>query len=149
MSNVIKLDLDLGNKTKVQLGEDENTCVELNLSDMGIINRLSKAQKDIAEQLKAREEKWGNLENATNEDISNLLDETETEIRKIVDYIFDAPVSDSFLKNTSALSVCNGEYAYEILIAKMFELYEKTIAAEAKKMQKRIKGRSTVQKYIK
>lgn len=149
MSNVVKLDLNLGNKTKVQLGEDENTFVELNLSDAGIVTRLSKAQNDIAEQLKANDDKWKTLENASGEEVTDLLNETEEKIRNLVDYIFDAPVSAAFLKNSSALSIYNGEYAYEILISKIFELYEKTIANDAKAMQKRIKGRNTVQKYIK
>ena len=71
----------------------------------------------------------------------------ETEIRSIIDNVFDAEIADKLLGNSSAFSPVNGKFKYEHIIECMLKCYEQQIQDEAPKFNAR-KVQKYTNKYI-
>lgn len=135
MSN--NINFNFNKKKKFTIDGDENRVIELDTFDVGVVKRFN----DNFEKIEELQEKQAKLtELAKNEkdnaalDFSKLFAEIEKDIRMIIDHIFDSPVSDVILGNSSAFSPSNGKFKFEEIIDVLSSLYEKDIQAETQKI---------------
>ena len=160
--NDLSGNIDLGYSTKKKrfsVGGDVNNVVELDTSDLGVANRLSKSMKDF----KDLENKWNALNESANtiidtddmevamqstEDFSKQFDELELQVRGLIDKVFDSEVADKCLGSSSAFSPINGYFKYEHIITALLNCYEQQIKDEAPKFNARKINKYT-NKYIK
>lgn len=149
--------IDIGfnvNKQRYTVGGDLDKVIELDTSDLNIVNRLSKAVPELnkltdkwekanesAEALSTAEDADSALKHS--KEFSDNMDAMEKAVRQILDDIFDSPVADTILGNTSAFSPVNGYYKFEHIINSLVKCYEQNIQDEAPKFNAR-----KVEKYI-
>ena len=148
---VIDLTATRKKRFHVNRGTGAEGVLELNTSDMSVITRL--------EDLYPKLEKLGqeaSLKQVTAEENSNermtariakTLEKIDSQMREIVDEIFDSNVSEICAPDGSMFDPFNGEFRYEHIISTLSKLYEGNISAEFTKMSDRIKKRTS--KYTK
>lgn len=131
---IIDLNLDGIKRQKFRINGVTGAIIELNLSDIGIVSRLQKGMKE----LQAAVEKIRNSGDITEENFQDTLDEIDAEMRRVVDYIFDYPVSAVCAKGGTMYDVKDGKMRYEIILDKLTKLYEDNIHDEYEKFKSRI-----------
>lgn len=144
-NDVIDLDLSITNKKKFRFNKDDTKIVEINTSDMNLLQRVSVAYP----KLEALQEKSTKLTEGLNpegnraiEDIATMaerLAEIDKEMRGLIDYMFDAPLSAAVAPSGSMYDPFNGSFRYEHIIAVMMSQYEENLQSEFGKMEKQLK----------
>ena len=132
--NIIDLNLDGIKKQKFRINGEPGAIIELNLSDLNIVDRLKKGMKQLQEEVS----KIPNIDSVDEENLQETLDEIDAKMRKSVDYIFDFPVSAVCAKSGTMYDVKDGKLRYEIILDGLTKLYEENIQTEYKKFQSRI-----------
>lgn len=149
VNDIIDLDLQVIRKKRFRFNKDDNRILELNTSDMNIIARIS----DVYPKLKALQEKASKLmeglnpnetddPNALMQDvttIANRLKEVDTEMRKLLDYMFDSNVSEITAPDGSMYDPFNGSFRFEYIITLLMKQYEDNLQSEFGKMEKQLK----------
>lgn len=146
-NNVVgNIDLSALKKKRFTIDGDENRIIELDTSDIMITSRLAEAYPKIEDLLK-RVQNIPTVEDNT-DDINTMvnglsqfgknLKEIDTEMRQLIDYIFDAPVSEVCAPTGSMYDPKQGSFRAEIIIDVLMQLYENDIKAETKKIKSRI-----------
>ena len=147
-NDIIDLDLSITKKKKFRFDKDDTRVVEINTSDMNLMQRVNVAYP----KLQALQDKASKLaegleiddENAA-EAIESLavmaerLTEIDTEMREMLDYMFDAPVSAAAAPTGSMYDPFNGSFRHEYIIAIIMKQYEDNLQSEFKKMEKQLK----------
>lgn len=139
MNNVI--DLSLSIKKKIRIDNDDNRIIELNTSDMGIVERINGlADKMVELSKKFVDVKYDDdLEERINGDaLAEEIKTIDSEMRKIIDDLFQSPISDVCVPDGTMFDMFNGEFMYEIIISKLLTLYADNIHAETEKTLSRI-----------
>lgn len=148
-NDVQDLNLSVLKKKRFRIDEDNNKILELNTSDLSIVNRLDETYP----KLKKLEEKATELintpdvnENSSDEDIeigmsslAKLLKEIDSEMRDCLDYIFDSNVSELCASSGSMYDPINGKLRYEHLVDILLALYEDNLKREASAIKARVK----------
>ena len=148
-NNVIDLDLSVTSKKKFRFDKDDTRVVEVNTSDMNLMQRVNVAYP----KLQTLQEKASKLteglsmdENSSEADaISDIatmaerLSAVDEEMRELIDYMFDAPVSSAAAPTGSMYDPFNGSFRYEHIIAIMMKQYEDNLQSEFGKMEKQLK----------
>ena len=136
-NNIIDIDLSVTRKKRFRIDGDDSRIIELNTSDMTILNRLDESER----RLKALAES-ANVdltgEDETDSAVVTRLLATDKEMRDIIDYLFDSPVADICAPDGSMYDPFNGKYRFEHIMEILFALYEKNISEEIKKMRKNV-----------
>lgn len=147
---VLSLDLsELSKKRKVVINGDENKYIELDTTDFSILNRI----QDSGSKLKNIAEKYQNISEIKDDEesfnnLSNCIRELDTEMRKIIDDIFDYKVCEVILPTGTMFDIMkNGKFKYEFIIDKISSLYGDDISESIAKMQKNISKKT--KKYTK
>lgn len=137
-NNIVDIDLSITRKKRFRIDGDDNRIIELNTSDMTILNRLDEADKQLREL--ADKATFGMSETGEddNADTVKELLATDKQMRAIIDYLFDAPVSDVCAPDGSMYDPFNGKYRFEHIMEILFALYEKNISEEIKKMRRNV-----------
>ena len=73
--------------------------------------------------------------------VKKLLN-TDAEMRELMDYLFDSPVSAVCAPQGSMYDPFNGKYRFEHIMETLFALYESNIEAEYKKMKANVNKRT-------
>lgn len=162
MAEKNNINLNINTKQKFTIDGDRRRVVELDTHDLALVNRLSESIKKM-NALKDEWEKLGDLSSEPEELTEGEVDEAllkevadfsdqfaiiEAKMRSIVDYIFDCEgLCQTVLGGASIFSPVNGTYKFEQIIDVFTGLYEDTIEAEAKKINKRTVEAKT-SKYI-
>ena len=146
-NDVIDLDLSVTKKKKFRFDKDDNRTIEVNTSDMNIMQRMSVAYPKLQElQDKASKLTEGlkiDDEDSAIKDMSTMaerLSAVDTEMRELLDYMFDAPVSAAAAPDGSMYDPFNGSFRFEHIIAIMMTQYEKNLQSEFGKMEKQMKA---------
>lgn len=149
VNNIIDLDLSITEKKKFRFGKDDTRIVEINTSDMNLMQRVSTAYPKLQDlQTKASKLTEGvHLEDEDSEvsaitgitTIAERLSVVDTEMRELLDYMFDAPISAAAAPSGSMYDPFNGSFRYEHLIAVMMKQYEDNLQSEFSKMEKQLK----------
>ena len=145
-NNIIDIDLSVTRKKRFRIDGDDSRIIELNTSDMTILNRLDESER----RLKALAES-ANVdltgEDETDGAVVTRLLATDKEMRDIIDYLFDSPIADICAPDGSMYDPFNGKYRFEHILETLFTLYEQNISDEIKKMRKNV--RKHTDKYTK
>lgn len=131
-------------KKRFMIDDDESTVLELNTSDMNIVSRLS----EVYPKFEALEEKVSHIgDGFSPEDdsveslktVGDRLKAVDTEMRQLLDYLFDSNVSEVCAPFGSMYDPINGEARYEHIINALIPLYDEAISTETKKVKARVK----------
>lgn len=135
----------------VNRGSGDYGILELNTSDMSIINRLEnlypKLQKLSQDAAIKQLDKEGSDDERYTAKIAQALTKIDTEMRHIIDEIFDSNVSEVCAPYGSMMDPFNGDFRFEHIIDAISSLYENNINAEYKAMSEKMKKRTA--KYTK
>ena len=147
-NDIIDLDLSITKKKKFRFDKDDNRVVEINTSDMNLMQRVSEAYP----KLQALQEKSMKLtEGLSNEGeaeesaitsiatMAERLAVVDAEMRELLDYMFDAPVSAAAAPNGSMYDPFNGSFRYEHIVSVVMKQYEDNLQSEFGKMEKQLK----------
>jgi hypothetical protein len=154
--DIIDLDLSVTRKKRFRFDKDNNRILELNVSDMNIMSRISEAYP----KLKAQQEKAGKLMEGIEVDddsedgieksmatMSERLKAIDNDMRELIDYMFNAPVSAVAAPDGSMYDPYEGSFRFEYIITLLIQQYENNLQAEFKKMSKQMERHTA--KYTK
>lgn len=159
------INLNINTRKKFSIDGNPNKIIELDVTDISIIDRYKESvekMRGLAENYERMGTIANELKTATDGDeidtdttygkISEFTGEMkklERKMRDIIDFIFDSPISDTILENTSAFSPVNGKcYKYEQILEVLSNLYTKSISSDIQKINKSNVRKHTA-KYIK
>lgn len=134
-SNVIDLDLSVLRKQRIRIDGDDNRIVELNLSDMGIMERL-KTSYDKLNELSVKYHIEEEVDEDNTDKVIEKLQEIDKDMRDLINYIFDSDISDIVAPSGTMADPINGKFRYEHIIEKFISLYDTSFESEFKKMSK-------------
>ena len=140
VNNVVDIDLPLEG-TKIRFGKDDNRMVTVNLSDFNLISRMNEAYPKLgklAERVTELADVKGETLEQSMDNMSKLFTEIDAEMRELVNFIFDADVSSAALPNGNMYSLCNGSYAFEIILETVLKLCTEQYQVEFDKMKKKV-----------
>lgn len=133
-TGIIDIDLSVTKKKQFRIDGDDNRIIELNTSDMTIIERLNETYPKL-ESLSVK------VSDLSSEDVDagvKTLKEVDNEMRDLLDYVFDSPISSVCAPDGSMYDLFNGEFRFEHIITVLLNLYEDNISKEFNSMEKRI-----------
>ena len=130
---IVDINIDNIEKTQFRINGRDDAIIELNLSDMGIFERLQNGY----EQLEAFSKEAASVE-VDDKDLHKKIKMIDEKMREVVDYIFDTNVSDACCKYGTMLDPQDGVYRFETIIDKLTSLYSNNINEEYKKMKNRV-----------
>lgn len=146
-NDIIDLDLSITKKKKFRFDKDDTRIVEVNTSDMNLLQRVN----EVYPKLQALQDKASKLTEGLDTDepesgamnsiatMAERLSEVDKEMRNLLDYMFDAPVSAAAAPNGSMYDPFNGSFRYEHIIALVMKQYEDNLQSEFSKMEKQLK----------
>lgn len=139
--NIIDIDIAGVQKTRIRINGDNNSILELNLSDMRIAERLEKGYNKLQQ----------NIQKITkfdldNDDVSGKLNEIDKDMKDVVDYIFDTNVSEVCCKDGTMFDLKDGMYRFETILEALTKLYSDTLNSEYRAMKRRVQ--QNADKYI-
>lgn len=148
------IDLSALRKKRFTIDGDESRVLELNTSDFSIINRLAEVYPKLSDlSQKVSHLNDGVTDNEDDESVrndfavmSNNLTEIDTEIKTLIDYIFDSNVCEMCCPSGSMVDIIKGQFRYEVVIDTLMSLYETTIEEEVNKLQNRMSKHTS--KYV-
>lgn len=140
-SSIIDLNIDGVAKTRIRINGDNNSILELNLSDLGIAERLETGYQKLQKNVKKISEF-----DIESDDISSKLREIDNDMREVVDYIFDSNVSEVCCKSGTMFDLKNGVYKFENILEALTKLYSDTLNSEYKAMKRRVQ--QNADKYL-
>lgn len=155
VEDVQDLNISAIKKKRFRINGDNNRILELNTSDLNISSRLDTSYKKLQKYM----EEVGNiLTNELPDDESELTEEQELMVnnqlnqidemmKKEIDYIFDAPVSEVCAYDGSMYDPFEGAFRFEHIIEAIAKLYENNLSNEFAKMKKRVSVKTS--KYTK
>ena len=158
--DVVNLDLSATKGTTIQVDGNPDAKFTLNLSDFGIYDRLTQGLGQLYDVFTELKEKMGSLaeteepESENDEEMSaetgakfiETMKEADMQMRRIVDYIFSAPVSDVCAPDGYMFDLFEGQLRFEYIINAITKLYENNINAEFYKVKSRINEK--LPKYV-
>lgn len=145
-NEIIDLDLSITKKKKFRFDKDDSRIVEINTSDMNLLQRVNVAYPRLQElQDKASKLTEGlDIENTSGiDDIATMaerLSAVDAEMRSLIDYMFDASVASAAAPDGSMYDPFNGSFRYEHIIALVMKQYEDNLQSEFKKMERQMKA---------
>ena len=134
--------LDLGEEyVELTINNDESRVIRIDLTDIGIIERINTSYKKIDEFQKMHKDIKINSDGTAAEGFvqsAEVLGMFNTLIREQIDYILDAKVSDIVFGNKNPLSTVKGVPLYARFIEALTPYIEKIVKKEKAESQKRI-----------
>jgi hypothetical protein len=141
-NDVIDISLNLATKKKFRINGDNDKILELDISDFNIITRFNDSYPQLVELDNKIVELGKSSDEETNmEEFSAKFKEIDTEMRKLIDTIFDTNVSKVCVSEGSMYDIVDGELRYEHILTQLIQLYETNINSELEKR------RANVQKH--
>lgn len=142
-NNVVDLDLSSLRKKRIRINGDDNKIVEINTSDMNVMGRLKTAYNKLTslvdEYTTIELKKSGELEfdpedEDNTDELIKRLAEIDAKMRELIDFVFDANVSEVCTDGGTMADPFNGQFRFEIIIEKFLALYDENFTKEFKKM---------------
>ena len=140
---VIDLDLSVTRKKAFRFDRDDSRIVELNISDMNILSRLTDTYPKLNQWLIETQELSASISDEEDgivaaEKLGNKLKEIDKSMREAIDYIFNAPVSQAAAPDGSMYDIFEGSFRYEYILELLLKHYENNMATEFNKMKKHV-----------
>lgn len=142
VDNVIDIGIPSIKKAKFRINGDKDKILELNTSDMGIVKRLNrvypKLQALAAKATTFDEEELKDNSNEALEKFADKLDEIDSDMRKLIDELFQANVSELCCDDGTMYDLYGGMMRFEHIIGTLAKLYENNFSSEFSKVRTRI-----------
>lgn len=141
-NDIMDVDLSIIKKKKFRINGDNTKILELNVSDMGIVSRLDEAYpklmtlQDKVSAIADINEEADDMELLST--TASKLKEIDTEMREMLDFIFQSNVSEVCGSEGSMYDPIEGTFRYEHIISTLVKLYENNLNAEFNKMKENI-----------
>ena len=147
---VVDLTVTRKKRFNVNLGTNTHNVLELNTSDMSVLTRLEDLYpklQQLGQEASLQKVSNDDKNEVTTSQLAQVLKKIDTQMREIVDEIFDSNVSEVCAPDGSMFDPFNGEFRYEHIIQTLSKLYEANISTEFIKMSDRLKKKTA--KYTK
>ena len=147
------IDLSVIRKKRFRINGDNNKILELNTSDLNIVSRLTAAydrlQKNMEEvgDVLSKLPDESEITEASEKELEEQLAVIDANMKKEIDFIFDAPVSEVCSDGGSMYDPFEGSFRYEHIIEAILKLYERNLDKEFNAMKKRVSTKTS--KYTK
>lgn len=136
------------NVKRYSLNDDESCVISINTTDYAILDRIKKATKNIERLTEEYQEK--KIDNDNDDEANALFVETDKEIRKQINYIFNSDVCTMAFGNTNCFSLCDdGSALFENFINAVVPVIKSDIEAAQEKQNKRIEKYTSQAKKFK
>lgn len=144
---IVNIQIPTGRK-KFSINGDTDKILELDINDFGIVTRLKNIYPKLQEIAQKHENRV--LEDTDDnqemlEQMSDVIQESDKEMRKLVDELFNSNVSEVCAPNGTMLDLIGGRFRFEIIIDKLSDLYIDSVSKEFEEMKKDVD--SAVSKY--
>lgn len=141
------IDIQLQNpRKKFRINGDNSKIIEIDPSDVNIVVRLQGTYKKLNSLATRAGSLLVDQEEATDEEAiaraSEALRQLDTEMRELIDELFNSPVSTVLASERNMYSPVNGEFWFEHCIEVLSNLYTNNFNSEFKKMQEKIRKRT-------
>ena len=131
--NTIDVSMPAVEKKRIRFDGDNNRVVYLNTSDLTIIPRLEEVMPRLK---KLAVDAIDESEKGINE--SEILTKIDSQMRDLIDYVFDEGASFAAAPKGSMFDLFNGEFRFEHVIDVLTKLYENNMNEEYKRLKLRI-----------
>ena len=138
-TNVIDITLDTATKQRFRINGDNNSIIELNTSDLGILERYEKGLADLEKEM---EVVTSIPDDEDDKSMMKKLMEADKHMRDCLDFIFDSPISAVCGRGGTMYDPKDGKFRYEVIIESLLQLYTNNINQEAKLIANRVKQRT-------
>lgn len=142
IDDVIDVDLSIIKKKRFRINGDNSKILELNVSDMGIVSRMNEAYPKLVE-LQNKVASLADISEGEDDrevlaTTASKLDEIDSEMRKLLDFIFQSNVSEICGSEGSMYDPIDGTFRYDHIITALVKLYETNLTAEVNKMKQKL-----------
>ncbi|MBO6272807.1 hypothetical protein J6O48_08525 [bacterium] len=148
VTGIQDISLDVIRKKRFRIDGDDNRILELNTSDLNILARLKEAYPRLVNLADNAFKDLPKIEDTTEQtDFINSVETTElieslkkadSEMRDLMDYIFDSNVSEICAPSGSMYDPISGQFRFEYIINVLAGLYETDIESELTSIAKRV-----------
>ena len=123
------INFEIGNYKEYAINGDENNTIKIDMSDIGLIDRMKNAIKEIADYQKE-------LSKVENPDES-ILTNADKKAREIINKALDSNVCSKAFGNKNCLSIAvNGKMLIENFVEALIPIIEKDFANECRIKEK-------------
>lgn len=147
-NDIIDINIQASKRKRIRINQDDSKILELDTTDLSIVSRF---QQKYQEMIKLVETCFSNMPVSEDgddmEDIGTSLANVDTQMRKVIDEIFNSNVSEICAPTGSMLDPINGKFRFEHIFEALFALYETDINSELNKLNSRVQKHTS--KYIK
>ena len=140
--NMVDITLDIGKKEQFRINGDDNRIIELDTSDLGVLNRL----RETYPKLRELGFQGFEVEDDSDESIENMLDALSSineQMAEIMDYIFDSKVARVCADGKPLYNMVAGKFIFEIILDTLFSLYSEHVNKEFNLMSARMKSHTS------
>lgn len=132
--NIRDINLDVAERQRFRINGNPDAIIELNLSDMGIVDRMEKGVEML-------NKKMGEIARTSSEDenLSEKLKQIDQDMRDVIDNIFDYPVSAVCAKYGTMYDPKDGKFRWESILDGLTKLYTNNLNEEYKRLNARLK----------
>lgn len=143
-NDVVDINLSVIRKKRFRIDGDDNRILELNTSDLGVLSRIKEAYPKLQELNERAIQDWPNsdADHVGEEDyeaVVNVLKGIDTEMRQLIDYIFNSNVSEVCAPDGTMYDPIDGQFRFEHIINCLVALYENNIDLEVKQISNRVR----------
>lgn len=124
------LSFEVGYK-EYSINGDESRILRINTSDMNIITRMNKAEKELQKIA-------DKCNSATADNAIETLSYLDNEVRKQINYVFDGDVSNIIFGNTNSISLAGGKPIFENFLEAVLPIIKEDISTEQKKIERKV-----------
>ena len=121
-------------RKRIRVDGDDNRVLLLNLSDLGIVVRMKEAYPQMNEisrkATRAKVEELKDDDASTIDRVAEVISELDTDMRGLMDYVFDANVSQMCAPEGTMFDMFNGQFRFEIILDELSKLYENNVSLE-------------------
>ena len=136
---ITSINLGFVEKQKFRINGDYNRILEICTSDLNVIARYNEMIPKLDSFMDDVQKEFSKLDDADKDLIqtSELLTKIDKEIRKCIDYIFDANASEVCAPTGNMFDPIGGQFRYEHIIECLVKLYAEGVGAEFEKIKNR------------
>ncbi len=134
VTDVTDISLDMAERQRFRINGDPEAIIELNLSDMGIVDRMEKGVEVL-------NKKMGEIARTSSDDenLSEKLTQIDQDMRDVIDGIFDYPVSAVCARYGTMYDPKDGKFRWESILDGLTKLYTNNLNEEYKRLNARLK----------
>ena len=144
-TNITDIQLNISKKEQFRINGDDSKIIELDISDLGVLNRLRESYPRLQDLgMKGFEsESDEDSDTKTLGEYMDALDNINAEMCDILNYIFDSDIAKTCSFGKPLYNMVAGKFIFEIIMDTLFGLYSDSIKAEFGEMSTRMKSHTS------